>query len=139
MKALRPGAGRTRFEAIICCDADESRLINAGKAIIEPLSKLFGGASAQSISGGWAIDGNKHEGPYRGISLEPGIKVVLSVPDEDASFGYQSLQRIIADVIIKHDLPARFIHVDRLYAEALHFDLTTLEYCSGDGAIPAAV
>lgn len=63
MKALRPGAGRTRFEAIICCDTDEARLLNAAKAIIECLSKSFGGASAQSITGGWAIDGNKHDGP----------------------------------------------------------------------------
>ena len=63
---------------------------------------------------------------------------MLSVPEGDAQLGYQRLQEAIADVSAEHNLPARFIHVDRFYAEALHFDLTTLEYCSGIEAEPTA-
>jgi hypothetical protein len=126
---------RIRFEATICCEADENQLLDAGEVVIKHLSERFGGASLVQANGGWTRDGNEVSNRYGQAILEPGIKIILSVLDVDEKFAYQELVSRISEAIRSHGLPAKFVHVERLTVDALHFDVSTHELldCARNG------
>jgi hypothetical protein len=120
---------RIRFDAVVCCKGQEEALQGAALAIVGDLTHLYGGASAQSITGGWAVNGNETRTEYNTIAIEPGFKVSLSVLEADSESAFAHLQKVITLAIGSFDLPVQFVHVERTATEALHFDASTHNFC----------
>ncbi len=124
---------RIRFDAVVCSNASEEAHYNAAQAIVNDLAQLYGGASAQPITGGWAVNGNEARTVYKTVTVEPGFKISLSVLEADSEAAFAHLQRVITHAIEVFKLPAQFVHVERIVTEALHFDASTINFC---GTVP---
>jgi hypothetical protein len=127
------GRDRIRYEAFICCAAPVAELLEVGAHVIERLSALYGGASAEPVTGAWAENGNTDHSAYRGVVVEPGIKILLSVTRDRVDAAYRDLVAIITAVVVDQSLPVRYVHVDRFdNVQAMHFDITSGAACGSD-------
>ncbi|MDC9612135.1 hypothetical protein, partial [Pseudoalteromonas sp. GABNS16H] len=100
---------RIRFDAVVCCIAPKEVHGRAVEAIINDLARRYGGASAQFITGGWAVNGNERKTEYDSVTVEPGFKVSLSVLEADSETAFAHLQKAITRAIGAFNLPAQFV------------------------------
>ena len=114
---------RTCYTAILCCDCPQPSLRDAGRDIIAHLGRRFGGATLTACNGTWAEDGNDTKTAYAGVHIENGVKIGLTVPESDREDGYQELTQAISEAVARHELPARFVHVDCTQVRAMHFEV----------------
>lgn len=121
---------RVRFECFICCDGTEPEFEAFGRSLLLKFSSRYGGATVYPIRGGWSMNGNAQKDLYSDVSIEPGIKVALSVSEELSDIAYEDLKHVISSAVQEHGLTTRFVHVDRFACQPLHFEVGTLEYCS---------
>jgi len=100
---------------------------------VNGLAQRYGGASAQPVTGGWAVNGNEARTVFETVTVEPGFKILLSVLEADSEAAFVHLQKVITHAIEVFKLPAQFVHVERIVTEALHFDASTFNFC---GTVP---
>jgi hypothetical protein len=97
-------------------------MADAVKPLGVELARLFAGVSISSVTGFWASDGDRENGPYGagGIEMENSIRIELSVLPDQKEAAIDALRETTSRLNRELSLEANYLHIEFYETNTAH-------------------